>query len=157
MERGALAVAAEVVGVPVEAVEVEVAADLAVFSDPVLAVVVDLVPPRVRAVLLPELDGVGEVLLVVVVVVVLDLVGAVVIPRRPRESFRRTPCWFKACAVSECRARSARRVGLSNRSETSVALSTHCKSQSHSVFWRRARSYEVSCRQDRPRTMLCEC
>ncbi len=80
MERGALAVAAEVVGVPVEAVEVEVAADLAVFSDPVLAVVVDLVPPRVRAVLLPELDGVGEVLLVVVVVVVLDLVGAVVIP-----------------------------------------------------------------------------
>ena len=43
MERGALAVAAEVVGVPVEAVEVEVAADLAVFSDPVLAVVVDLV------------------------------------------------------------------------------------------------------------------
>ena len=58
----------------------EVAADLAVFSDPVLAVVVDLVPPRVRAVLLPELDGSGEVLLVVVVVVVLDLVGAVVIP-----------------------------------------------------------------------------
>ena len=42
MERDALAVAAEVVGVPVEAVEVEVAADLAVFSDPVLAVVVDL-------------------------------------------------------------------------------------------------------------------
>ena len=42
MERGALAVAAEVVGVPVEAVEVEVAADLAVLSDPVLAVVVDL-------------------------------------------------------------------------------------------------------------------
>ena len=41
-EIDALAVAAEVVGVPVEAVEVEVAADLAVFSDPVLAVVVDL-------------------------------------------------------------------------------------------------------------------
>ena len=37
MERGALAVAAEVVGVPVEAVEVEVAADLAIFSDPVLS------------------------------------------------------------------------------------------------------------------------
>ena len=33
MERDALAVAAEVVGVPVEAVEVEVAADLAVFSE----------------------------------------------------------------------------------------------------------------------------
>ena len=81
-EIDALAVAAEVVGVPVEAVEVEVAADLAVFSDPVLAVVVDLVPPRVRAVLLPELDGSGEVLLVVVVVVVLDLVRAVVIPVR---------------------------------------------------------------------------
>ena len=44
-----------------------------------------------------------------------------------------------ACAVSERRARSARRVGLSNRSETSVALSTHCcKSQTQSCFAARA-------------------
>ena len=96
-ERDALAVAAEVVGVPVEAVEVEVAADLAVLSDPVLTVVVDLVPPRVRVVGLPELDGAGEVR-VRFIEVVLDLVGAVVIPRRPRESFRRTACWMNGPA-----------------------------------------------------------